>query len=296
MRIIHYPISSSNLITPITVKGFLRSKGFSVQNLKILKQAPDGLLLNGQPVHANALLVPGSILTVRISEPSYSKKIVPTKLPLDIIYEDEDLLVINKPAGMPVHPSQNNYDNTLANALAYYYQQKEEAFIFRCIGRLDRDTSGLTLIAKHFVSAGILGNYVATKISKREYLAISRSPVLPPIGTIDAPLGRKPGSIIERCVDHENGEPAITHYRVLEEKNGYSLISLLLETGRTHQIRIHLKHIGHPLVGDYLYNPDFSVISRQALHSHRLSFPHPITGEPMEFTAPLPDDMRRLFP
>ena len=174
-------------------------------------------------------------------------------------------------------------------------------------------------MAKHFVSAGILGTYLAAKSMqrdtassamsamcltpatraeasiRREYLAIARGPITPSLGTIDAPLGRKSGSIIERCVDYENGEPAVTHYRVLEEKNGYSLISLVLETGRTHQIRIHLKHVGHPLIGDYLYNPDYEAITRQALHSHRLTFPHPMTGELMDFSAPLPDDMARIL-
>ena len=315
IRIIHYNLPDNNSITsPSTIKGFLRSKGYSVQNLKILKQLPDGILLNNVPAHVNARLTPGAVLTVQIKEELCSENVAPVPLPLEIIYEDEDLLVVNKPAGMPTHPSQNNHDNTLANALAYYFQQKGEPFVFRCIGRLDRDTSGLTVIAKHFVSAGILGELVAEKAMHasqatsgeifsvtrpqaftREYLAITRGSVMPAEGTVSAPLGRKPGSVIERCVDYENGEPAVTHYRVLEEKNGYSLISLILETGRTHQIRIHLKHLGHPLIGDYLYNPDYEVISRQALHSHRLSFPHPMTGEPMEFLAPLPEDMQRVL-
>ena len=314
IRTISYPISENVLEKPLTVKGFLRSKGYSVQNLKVLKQAPEGLLCDGLPVHANARLTPGSTLTVQIAESVSSEKIVPVELPLNIVYEDEDLLVVNKPAGMPIHPSQNNYLNTLANALAYYFQQKGESFVFRCIGRLDRDTSGLTVIAKHFVSAGILGDLVADKTLRtnqtasgeiilparpqaftREYLAIARAPVTPAQGMICAPLGRKPGSVIERWVDFENGEPAVTHYRVLEEKNGYALISLVLETGRTHQIRIHLKHIGHPLIGDYLYNPDYEMMTRQALHSHRLAFPHPMTGEPMEFIAPLPEDMARVL-
>ena len=315
IRIIHYNLPENNSTTsPSTIKGFLRSRGYSVQNLKILKQLPDGILLNNVPAHVNARLTPGAVLTVQIKEELCSENVAPVPLPLEIVYEDEDLLVVNKPAGMPTHPSQNNHDNTLANALAYYFQQKGEPFVFRCIGRLDRDTSGLTVIAKHFVSAGILGELVAEKamhasqatsgeifsaarpqVFTREYLAITRGPVIPAEGTVSAPLGRKPGSVIERCVDYENGEPAVTHYRVLEEKNGYSLISLILETGRTHQIRIHLKHLGHPLVGDYLYNPDYEVISRQALHSHRLSFPHPMTGEPMEFLAPLPEDMQRVL-
>jgi len=299
---------------PYTIKGFLRSKGYSTQNLKILKQLPDGILMDGDPVHLNARFLPGNTLTVNIREDASSEKILPVKLPLSIVYEDEDLLVVNKPAGMPIHPSQNNYENTLANALAYYFLQKGEAFVFRCIGRLDRDTSGLTVIAKHCVSAGILGDLVADKalrtnqtslnelaspvhaqVFTREYLAIARGPITPTEGTISAPLGRKPGSIIERCVDFENGEHAVTHYQVLEEKNGYVLLSLVLETGRTHQIRIHLKHLGHPLIGDYLYNPDYEVIHRQALHSHRLCFPHPMTGKPMEFTAPLPNDMARIL-
>lgn len=298
-RTITYTIPSTTQPTsPLTVKGFLKTRGYSVQNMKLLKQSPEGLLLEGKPVHLNAPLPPGTILTVRIQENASSENVLPVELPLDIVYEDEDLLVINKPAGMPIHPSQNNRDNTLANALAHRYQRQGQPFVFRCINRLDRDTSGLTIVAKHFVSAGILGGYVAAKsahVLEREYLAISRGPAIPSFGTIDAPLGRKSGSIIERCVDFENGESAITHYRVLDEKNGYSLISLILETGRTHQIRIHLKHLGFPLVGDYLYNPDFEDISRQALHSHRLSFRHPITGEAMKFTSPLPPDMQKLL-
>ena len=280
---------------PLTIKGFLKSKGYSTQNLKTIKQLPDGILLDEMPAHLNSRLTPGSILTVNVREAASSENILPVNLPLNVMYEDEDLMVINKPAGMPIHPSQNNYDNTLANALAYHYQQLGKSFVFRCIGRLDRDTSGLTIVAKHFVSAGILGTCLAAKSIRREYLAIVRGPITPFSGTIAAPLGRKPGSIIERCVDFEHGEPAVTHYHVLEEKNGYSLVSLILETGRTHQIRIHLKHLGYPLIGDYLYNPDYEVIHRQALHSRRLTFPHPMTGELMDFSAPLPDDMARIL-
>ena len=196
---------------------------------------------------------------------------------------------------MPIHPSMNNYYNSLANALAYYFQEQGKPFIFRCSNRLDRDTSGLTIISKHLVSASILAQQVADREVHREYLAISRGSVTPKEGTIDVPLGRKDSSIIERTVDWENGERAVTHYKVVEEANGHSLISLKLETGRTHQIRIHMKHIGYPLVGDYLYNPDMEWIERQALHSYKMAFRHPITGELMEFTAPLPDDMQRVL-
>ena len=164
--------------------------------------------------------------------------------------------------------------------------------------RLDRDTSGLTVIAKHYVSAGILSEMVSTppKRLHREYLAIARGTLPHREGTIHAPIARTGSSIIERCVDFDAGDDAITHYRVLAEKNGYSLLSLQLETGRTHQIRVHMKYLGFPLIGDYLYNPDMEQMTRQALHSYRLSFPHPITGEMLTFTAPLPSDMAALFP
>ena len=196
---------------------------------------------------------------------------------------------------MPIHPSMNNYTNSLANALAWYYQEQGKPFIFRCCNRLDRDTSGLTVVAKHLVSGNILSAMTREKKVCREYLAIVRGHVTPESGTISAPLARKEGTIIERVVDFERGEPAVTHYRLVEEKNGHSLVALKLETGRTHQIRIHMKYLGYPLIGDYLYHPDMEFIGRQALHSHRLAFSHPITGEAMEFTAPLPEDMKSVL-
>lgn len=286
--------TAENLITPLPVSHFLKQKGFSSQNLVQLKKAPAAVLANGVPCFMNHMLQPGDTLTLQIREVRSSEKIPPVDLPLNIVYEDEDLMVINKPAGMPIHPSMNNYYNSMANALAYYFEQQNCPFVFRCINRLDRDTSGLTIVAKHYVSAGMLSTMIANKAASgimREYLAIVKGSVKPSEGTITAPLGRKEGSIIERTVDFEKGESAVTHYRVLGEKNGHSLVSLILETGRTHQIRIHMKYLGYPLIGDYLYNPDMEQIQRQALHAWKLSFVHPITGEEMQFTAPLPEDM-----
>lgn len=279
----------------LRIEQFLRGNGYSRQNLVELKKMKESVLLNGIWVHLNDTLHTDDQLTIHIQENESSEKIPPIEHPLDIVYEDEDIIVINKLAGMPIHPSQNNYYNSLANALAYYYQQKGEHFIFRCTNRLDRDTSGLTVIAKHMLSSNILSAAVRRHDIHREYLSIVRGNVTPESGTIDAPLSRKEGSIIERMVDFENGERAVTHYKVIDHKNGHSLISLYLETGRTHQIRIHMKHIGFPLVGDYLYNPDMEYISRQALHSHRLKFTHPITGKTMEFVAPLPEDMQKIL-
>ena len=279
----------------LRIEQFLRRRGYSRQNLTELKKMPDSIQVNGLNCILKKTLSPGDELAVRIQETDSSEKIPAVNIPLRIIYEDEDILVVDKPAGLPMHPSMKNYHYSLANGLVWYYQQQKESFVFRCANRLDRDTSGLTVVAKHMLSANILSGMGYRHEIEREYLAIVRGNVLPPSGTIDAPLSRMEGSIIERKVDFEHGERALTHYRVVEEKNGHSLVSLRLETGRTHQIRIHLKYLGFPLVGDYLYNPDMEYISRQALHSCRLRFVHPITKERMEFRAPLPEDMQIPF-
>ena len=204
---------------------------------------------------------------------------------------------------MPIHPSMNNYDNTLANAVMYYFSEKGESFVYRCINRLDRDTSGLLILAKNMLSGAILSQMSANRQIHREYLAVTEG-LLPESGTIDAPIARLEGSAIMRCVDYEHGEKAVTHFARLSYSElipstkcrGYSLASVHLETGRTHQIRIHMKHIGHPLPGDFLYNPSSDApITRQALHSHRLMFEHPITGESMNFICEMPDDMKQLL-
>lgn len=292
-RTISYDIDSHS--EGLRVEQFLRRKGYSAQNLSTIKRMPESILVNGVHYYMKQTLKAGDRLLVRIQETESSRNIPPVCAPLSVVYEDEDLIVINKPAGMPIHPSLNNYTNSLANALAWYYQQQGKPFIFRCCNRLDRDTSGLTVVAKHLVSGNILSTMTKKKEVRREYLAVVRGHIVPESGTISAPLARKGGTIIERVVDFDRGEPAVTHYHLIQEANGHSLVALQLETGRTHQIRIHLNHLGFPLVGDYLYNPDMEYISRQALHSFRLSFPHPITGEAMDFTAPLPEDMRNIL-
>ena len=291
-RIFNYKI-------PIEFEGqsllsYLKAKEYSGPIITHLKRTENGILLNGVWGRVRDVLHEGDILTIQLIENESSENIVPTNLPLDIVYEDEDIMVINKAADTPIHPSQGNYDNTLANAVAYYFQEKGESFTYRCINRLDRDTTGLLILAKHMYSASILSNMVQNREIHREYLAIATGEI-PAEGTIVAPIGRVDGSTIERQVDKENGEYACTYYRTLLTKNGYSLVSLKLETGRTHQIRVHMKHIGHPLPGDFLYNPDYSVIQRQALHSHRLKFTHPISKESLEFTAELPQDMSSII-
>lgn len=288
-RIFQYNITKSD--TYSNIHELLKAHGYSSTVIRHLKETENGIQRNGVWSRVYEPLCSGDTVTILLTEEASSENIVPTPLPLDIVYEDEDLLIINKPAGMPIHPSQGNYDNTLANACAYYFQQKGEPFTYRCINRLDRDTTGLLIIARHAYSASLLSSMVAKREIHREYLALATG-LVPDSGVIEAPIARVDGSTIEREVNFETGEFARTHYRRLEYKNGYSLVSLKLDTGRTHQIRVHMKYIGHPLPGDFLYNPDYSVIRRQALHSYRLTFTHPITGKELQFTAPLPDDMK----
>ncbi|MDO4292762.1 MAG: RluA family pseudouridine synthase [Eubacteriales bacterium] len=288
-RILYYDITKGD--DSLTVAQFLKRKGYSSASLTALKKMPASVLIDDVPAYMVHRLHEGCRLTIHIRETAVSEKIPPVSFPLDIIYEDEDLLVINKPAGLPVHPSMNNYTRSLGNALAWYFAQKNQPFVFRCINRLDHNTSGLTIIAKHLVSGAILSTMVRNRQICREYLGICRGRVTPPSGTIDAPLGRKSGSIIERTIDFEAGEHAVTHYETADFQNGHSLVRLRLETGRTHQIRIHMKYLGFPLIGDSLYNPDMEWIDRQALHAASLTFPHPMTGQPMHFTQPMPADM-----
>ena len=254
------------------ISGFLKEKGYSEQNLVNLKKNLKSIEVNDTYVYQNYVLQQGDILNVYIRETESSRQIIPVELPIDIVYEDEDLLVVNKPAGMPIHPSRNNPDNSLGNALAWYYKQKQQAFVFRCINRLDRDTSGLTIVAKHMVSGAILAQMVAAKSRDglqaqgihREYLAIVEGNVEPAEGVINAPIARKESRCLERVVDYEKGDRAITHYQKLKTwKNArsnkkMSLVALQLETGRTHQIRVHMAYLGHPLIGDFLYNPAYA--------------------------------------
>ena len=287
----------------LTVDKFLRAHGYSRQNITDLKKMDESIILNGEWVHINKILNKGDELIIHIQENERSKKIPAVNLPIDIIYEDEDIIVINKPADMPVHPSMDNYTNSLGNALAYYYEQQNKPFIFRCTNRLDKDTSGLTVVAKNMLAASILSSSIRDKDITREYVAVVCGCPNPLSGTITAPIARKSDSIIERIVDFKNGDKAITHYEVISYNNKYSLVHLTLETGRTHQIRVHMKYIGCPLAGDHLYNDTYyieethskSAIKRQALHCVRLSFKHPITSEQLVFTAPLPSDMKLLL-
>ena len=305
-RILTYPITESD--SDQRIYDFLCHHGYSRHIRTWLKQHPGSVRLNGEEALFYFPLKNGDLLEISLEEEHPSENIVPVDLPIHIIYEDEDLMVIDKPADMPVHPSIGNYENTLANAAAWYFHRQDIPFVFRCINRLDRDTTGLLILAKHMLSGAILSDQMKKRAIHRTYLAITEGKT-DHAGTIDSPIGRTDQSLILRQVDHENGDSACTHYlqkcwhpktfypdTLPVPQDGLSLVQLQLETGRTHQIRVHMTSIGHPLIGDTLYNPETALMNRQALHSYRLAFTHPVTGVSLEFTSPLPEDMVEFFP
>lgn len=278
-----------------TVEELLRLHGYSKSLINRIKLTEDGLMIRGKKVYTTYKLQTEDRLDVSLPAEVSSEHIVPISMPLSVLFEDDDLMIINKPAGLPVHPSQGHFEDSLANGLAWYFEKREESFVFRAVNRLDRDTTGLLIIAKNALSGCILSNMVKSRQIHRTYLAaVSGNISDSSEGTIRVPIARHPDSIMERIADPVNGEEAITHYRFLsyQKKTDTSLLEIRLETGRTHQIRVHMKHIGHPLYGDFLYNPDYRFIKRQSLHSWKLSFLHPLTKQALSFAAPIPDDMR----
>lgn len=289
----HFIFTIDEKNTGRTVKDFLRSNNFSHGVVSVLKKNETGIMVNGQRVFTDYVLKTDDCLELNIIERSNNEAIPLTSIPLNIVYEDEDILVVNKPAGMPIHPSRLNYTKTLGNGIAAYLSSKGLEPVYHCINRLDKDTSGLTIIAKNIHVTGLLSEMVKRREISREYTAIVEGKFDEIDGTVDAPI-LKIGTNMKRIVD-PSGETAITHYHVLAENNGHSLVRLKLETGRTHQIRVHMKHIGHPLIGDTLYNPENTIMDRQALHATSLHFIHPLTDEEIDLRSELPDDMQRII-
>lgn len=290
----HFSYQVDNSDGESTIETFLKARGYSHQVIVQLKKTENGILKNGTWAYTRDRLEAGDRLDIHLVEEESSEQIEPVALPFETVYEDEDLMVVNKPSDMPVHPSMNHHDNTLANAVAWYCQERGERFVYRCINRLDRDTTGLLILAKHMLSAARLYTQMKERRIHRTYLAIVKG-IIRERGTIDLPIARKEGSAIERMVDPERGERAVTHYKPLRWGGGWTLVQCNLETGRTHQIRVHMSHMGHPLPGDFLYGPEDTGMARQPLHSWKLSFTHPITGEEMAFEQALPADMREYM-
>ena len=252
-----------------------------------LKTFPDGITLNGEKAFVTVRVKENDLLLIRMYDEA-SKNIEPCDLPLDIIFEDEDILVVNKPRNMPTHPSLNHYNDTLANAVMNYYRDKD--FTFRVITRLDRNTSGLVLIAKNKISAQKLSEQMADKKIKKEYYAICHGCPEKKDGDIDIPIKRMNYSGILRVAD-PSGKEAYTEYSVMKTNENRSLIKLIPHTGRTHQLRVHLAYIGTPIYGDELYGSDAKDCKATLLHCRQLKLLHPTNGNEVIFTAELPEDM-----
>ena len=255
-----------------------------------LKQS-NNIFFNEEITYTKKLVCANDVVSVLIDFVEDNSNIVATNIPLDIIYEDEYLLSINKTANMPVHPSMLNYEETLSNAVKYYFDTLNLKRKIRIVNRLDKDTSGIVIFAKNEYIQECLIKQMKTKELKKEYLAIVTGYLQKKSDTLCFPISRKEGSIIERTVN-PNGDIAITHYNILKEQNNLSLVHVFLETGRTHQIRVHFSHINHPILGDTLYGTPSPLINRQALHSYKITLLHPISKQILTLEAPIPNDMK----
>ena len=293
-REIEYTVTAGDGI--ITAGDVMRERlMLSSREVSRCKSFEDGVMRAGNPIWLKEELTPGETLTVRLYEDiENSSPIIPSDEPIDIIYEDEDLILLNKRGDLVVHPSYAHYTDSLSNALAGYYKKTGQEHVMRVIGRLDRETSGLIIFAKNRHSASILSHQSANMSRRKEYLALCSGIFDKKEGTVDAPIERIPGQRMIREV-RSDGKSAITHYSVVEEYNGFSLVRLRLDTGRTHQIRVHMSYLGHPLLGDNLYGKEIEDnrgLTRAALHACHLEFDQPITGEHLSFDADIPKDMK----
>ncbi len=251
-----------------------------------------GVSVNGKPAAKNYRLRAGDVISVEIPDPQ-PMDAVPENIPLDIVYEDSDLLVVNKPKGMVVHPAHGNYTGTLVNALLYHCGESLSGIngVIRpgIVHRIDKNTSGLLIVAKNDASHLKLAEQIKAHSFTREYEAVASGYFRETSGTVDAPIGRHKTDRKKMCVTAENSRNAVTHYEVLRQFGGYAHVKLRLETGRTHQIRVHLAYIGHPVLGDDVYGKPYKGIEGQCLHARKIGFIHPSTGKYMEFASPLPD-------
>ena len=316
----HFRVVVDKGQSQVRVDKYLFERLVNSSRNRIQKAADAGLIMaNGKPVKSSYKVKPCDVLTVMMDRPRYDNDIIPEDIPLDIVYEDNDLMVINKPAGLVVHPGCGNYHGTLVNAIAWHlkdnprYDPNDPQV--GLVHRIDKDTSGLLVVAKTPDAKTHLGLQFYNKTTKRKYNALVWGVVENNEGTIEGNIGRTPKDRMQMAVlsDPAQGKHAVTHYRVLERLGYVTLVECVLETGRTHQIRVHMKHIGHTLFNDERYggneilkgthfskykqfvNNCFETCPRQALHAMTLGFVHPRTGEEMFFTSPLPEDMTNLI-
>lgn len=316
----HFRVVVDKGQSQVRVDKYLFERLVNSSRNRIQKAADAGLIMaNGKPVKSSYKVKPCDVLTVMMDRPRYDNDIIPEDIPLDIVYEDNDLMVVNKPAGLVVHPGCGNYHGTLVNAIAWHLKDNPKYDPndpqVGLVHRIDKDTSGLLVVAKTPDAKTHLGLQFYNKTTKRKYNALVWGVVENNEGTIEGNIGRNPKDRMQMAVlsDPAQGKYAVTHYRVLERLGYVTLVECVLETGRTHQIRVHMKHIGHTLFNDERYggneilkgthfskykqfvNNCFETCPRQALHAMTLGFVHPRTGEEMFFTSPLPEDMTNLI-
>lgn len=275
------------------IKYFVRSDmQVSYHQFSSLKMH-NGLLVNGSAVHANHILHAGDEVTVLL-EDNARETAIPEEGPVNIVYEDEDIIILNKPTPLACQCSPKQPSNTLENRLAWHYRDIE-GFVFRPLNRLDKGTSGLMAAAKHAHACQILQKQLHTPDFMREYLAVVEGEISGE-GIVDAPITKVDEASVKRVVNFENGKRAVTHYRAVYTGKKHSLVRLRLETGRTHQIRVHMAHLGHPITGDFLYGKeDMRLPGRFALHSARIRLIHPVTGKTIDIEAPLPDELQSIL-
>ncbi|WP_299113077.1 RluA family pseudouridine synthase [uncultured Winogradskyella sp.] len=316
----HYKFVVEKGQQPLRIDKYLMNFVENATRNKIQAAAKDGsIFVNDSPVKSNYKVKPNDVIRVKFEHPPHENLLVGEDLPLDIVYEDEDLLVVNKPAGMVVHPGHGNYSGTLINALIFHFENLPKNSSDRpgLVHRIDKDTSGLLVVAKTEHAMNHLSNQFAEKTSEREYVAIVWGNVKEDEGTVEGNIGRHPKNRLQNTVfegdDAYKGKPAVTHYKVIERLGYVTLLSCKLETGRTHQIRVHMKHIGHTLFNDERYGGHlilkgttftkykqfvdncFKVLPRQALHAKTLGFEHPTTGKFMSFNTDIPEDMQQCI-
>ena len=316
----HFRVVVDKGQSQVRVDKYLFERLVNSSRNRIQKAADAGLIMaNGKPVKSSYKVKPCDVLTVMMDRPRYDNDIIPEDIPLDIVYEDNDLMVVNKPAGLVVHPGCGNYHGTLVNAIAWHLKDNPKYDPndpqVGLVHRIDKDTSGLLVVAKTPDAKTHLGLQFYNKTTKRKYNALVWGVVENNEGTIEGNIGRNPKDRMQMAVlsDPAQGKHAVTHYRVLERLGYVTLVECVLETGRSHQIRVHMKHIGHTLFNDERYggneilkgthfskykqfvNNCFETCPRQALHAMTLGFVHPRTGEEMFFTSPLPEDMTNLI-
>ena len=316
----HYHFTADKGQALLRIDKYLVARIINTSRNRVQQAAEAGcIFVNGKVVKSNYRVKPLDEISVVMDRPKYENEIIPEDIPLDIVYEDNDLLVVNKPAGLVVHPGHGNYSGTLVNALAYHFKDNPEYDVndprMGLVHRIDKDTSGLLVIAKTPDAKTSLGKQFFNKTTKRQYVAVVWGEMEETDGTIEGNIGRSLKDRLQMTVfpDGDMGKHAVTHYHTLENLRHVAVVRCQLETGRTHQIRVHMKHIGHPLFNDARYGGDkvlrgvnsgkymqfihncFDTCPRQALHAKTLGFVHPRTGKQMDFNSEIPDDMRQLI-